>query len=143
MHVPYNGGSEAVTDLIAGHVPVGCMTWSTTLPHIHTRTLVALGVSSAGRMPDAPEVPTFKELGFADLVLTSWFSLSGPANMPREIVDKLNQAVNASMDHPDVQRHLQEEGIETRRMTPGEFTEFVHSEIAKWAPVVKTAVEAK
>jgi tripartite-type tricarboxylate transporter receptor subunit TctC len=142
-HVPYKGGSEAVTDLIGGHVPVGCMTWSTTLGQIRSGTLVALGVSSAAHMPDFPDVPTFKELGFPDLVLTSWFSLSGPANVPHDIVDRLNSAINASMDRPEVQEHLRREGIETQRMSPDEFTEFVRSEVAKWAPVVKTAIEAK
>ncbi len=142
-HIPYKGGSEAVADLIAGHVPVGCMTWSTTLGQIRAGTLVALGVSSAARMPDFPDVPTFKDLGFQDLVLTSWFSLSGPANMPRDIVDKLTRAVNASMDRPAVLAPLRQEGVEIRRMTPDEFTEFVRSEVAKWAPVVKTAIEAK
>jgi tripartite-type tricarboxylate transporter receptor subunit TctC len=143
QHLPYKGGGEAIMDLIAGHVQVGSLTWSTAVEHIRSGTLVALGVTSAARIPGFPDVPTFRELGFPDLVLTSWFSLSGPANMPHDIVAKLNHAVNASMDQPEVQKHLQQEAIETRSMTPEEFTEFVRSEVAKWAPVVKTAVEAK
>jgi tripartite-type tricarboxylate transporter receptor subunit TctC len=63
--------------------------------------------------------------------------------MPRDVVDKLNRQVNAGMEQPNVQKYLRQEAIETRHMTPDEFTDFVRSEIAKWAPMVKTAVEAE
>ena len=81
-HIPYKGGVQAVTDLIAGHVKVGAMTWTTTRPHIRTGMLTALAVSSARRFADDPDLPTLRELGYGELVTTTWWSFSGPAKLP-------------------------------------------------------------
>src|SRR5262249_36781567 len=102
QHVPYKDGGAAIIDLIAGHVKVGCMTPATTLEHIRDGGLVPIAVTSPQRLPDLPQVPTFAELGYPDLVLTSWFALSGPANLPEDIVEPLNRAVNDSMTRDDV-----------------------------------------
>ena len=97
-HVPYKGGVQAVTDLIAGHVKVGVMTWTTSSPHIRSGKLTALAVSSARRLPQLPDLPTLKELGYADLVTTTWWAFSGPAKLPGDIVSgSIARSIRRSM----------------------------------------------
>ena len=83
VHVAYRGGGAAIQDLVAGHVKVGSMTLSTTQPHILAGKLRALAVSSEKRLPEFPELPTLVELGYPELVVTTWYSLAGPAGLPQ------------------------------------------------------------
>jgi tripartite-type tricarboxylate transporter receptor subunit TctC len=136
-HVPYRGAALAINDLVAGHVKLGSMTWTSALGQIRSKAIVPLAVSSANRMPEFPDVPTLKELGYPDLVATTWFSLSAPANLPKAIVDKVNAAVLAAMDVPAVRKRLETEGMEIEKMSADAFTKFVQAEIDKWAPVAK------
>lgn len=136
-HVTYRGGGSAIVDLVAGHLKVGSMTLSTTRQHILAGKIKPLAVSSAHRLAEFPDLPTLVELGYRDLVVTTWYSLAGPAGLPRDIVDRLNTAVNKAMDLPEVRRHLENEMVQTRAMTPGEATEFMQTEVNKWAPVAR------
>lgn len=142
-HIPYKGGVQAVTDLIAGHVKVGAMTWTTTRPHIRAGTLTALAVSSARRFADDPGLPTLRELGYGELVTTTWWSFSGPAKLPPDMVQRLNQEINKALDAPDVRRKLEQEAIVTEKMSPAQFTRFVETEIGKWGPLAKAAIGAQ
>jgi tripartite-type tricarboxylate transporter receptor subunit TctC len=116
------------------------MTFSTTRPHIQAGKLVPLAVSSPERLSDFPEIQTFNELGHPDLVATSWFSISGPARLPRSVVEKLNAAINKSMTLNSVRKHFEQEGVLTNSMSPEEFTLFVESQIKKWVPIVKASI---
>jgi tripartite-type tricarboxylate transporter receptor subunit TctC len=137
VHVVYRGGGAAILDLVAGHVKVGSMTLATTLPHIRTGAVRPVAISSAGRVPELPDVPTLVELGYPELVVTTWYSLSGPAGIPKDIVDRLNREVNKAMGVPKIREHLAQEAVQTRPMTPEEMTRFMKSEIDKWVPAVK------
>jgi tripartite-type tricarboxylate transporter receptor subunit TctC len=137
VHVVYRGGGAAILDLVAGHVKVGSMTLATTLPHIRSGALRPLVISSAQRVPELPDVPTLVELGYPDLVVTTWYALSGPAGMTKDIVDRLNHAVNDAIDVPKVREHLAQETVQTKKMTSAEMTAFMQSEVDKWTPVVK------
>jgi tripartite-type tricarboxylate transporter receptor subunit TctC len=137
VHVVYRGGGAAILDLVAGHVKVGSMTLATTLPHIRSGALRPLAISSATRVPELPDVPTLAELGYPDLVVTTWYALSGPAGMPRDIVERLNREVNKAMELPKVREHLAQEMVQSRAMTPDEITAFMKSEVDKWVPAVK------
>jgi tripartite-type tricarboxylate transporter receptor subunit TctC len=139
-HVPYRGGAAALTDLVAGHVKVGMMSWSTARQHVRAGKLVPLAMSSAERPKDFPDLPTLHELGYPDLVATTWWALSGPAGLPQEIVEKINSAVNRSLDLPQVRKQLEQEEVQTKAMTPAEVTAFVQSEVSKWVPVVARVV---
>jgi tripartite-type tricarboxylate transporter receptor subunit TctC len=141
-HVVYRGGGQAILDVVAGHVKVASMTLSTTLQHIRAGTLRPLAVSSANRVAELPDTPTLTELGYPELVVTTWYSLSGPKGLPQDIVDKLNREVNKAMDDPRVKKHLEQETIQTRPMTPAEFTAFMTAEVEKWAPTIR-AINAK
>jgi tripartite-type tricarboxylate transporter receptor subunit TctC len=142
-HVPYKGGVQAVTDLIAGHVKVGAMIWTTTGAHIRAGMLAALAVSARERLPQFPDVPTLQELGYDELVTTTWWSFSGPAKLPGELVQRLNQEINKALDSPQVRRRLEQEAIITEKMSPAQFTRFVETEIAKWGPLARAAIGAQ
>jgi tripartite-type tricarboxylate transporter receptor subunit TctC len=139
QHIPYKGASNAMADLIAGHIQAASTTLSTAAAQIHGGKARALAISSEKRLPDYPDVPTYAEMGYKDLVATIWFSLSGPAGMPAEIVERLNAEVRKALDAPDTRERLRPEGIEPNGLTAAEFTAFVASEVKRWAPVVKAS----
>jgi tripartite-type tricarboxylate transporter receptor subunit TctC len=136
-HVPYKGSNPAMLDLIAGHVKIGAMAWSSAVEQIRAGNVQALGVSSEKRLAGFPDVPTFKELGYPDLIAATWFSLSGPPKLPPDISRRLNAAVVEVMQAPDVQKQLAQDGIEFKALSLEDFTKFVEAETARWAPVAK------
>lgn len=136
-HVAYRGGGSAIFDLVAGHVKMGSMTLSTMSQHIKAGTLRALAISSAARVPELPDVPTLVELGYPELVVRTWYGLSGPAGLPPEIVTRINAVVNKAMELPKVQQQLAGEAVETKAMTPAEFTRFMQDQVGQWVPAVK------
>ena len=138
-HVPYRGASLAVSDLIAGHVTVTSTTLTTAATQIKAGKARALAVSSAKRIPEFPDVPTFAELGYPELTASIWFSLSGPAGLPPDIVNRLNADVRRVLKLPDVLERLRPEGIEPGDLDPQQFTAFVASELKRWAPVVRAS----
>jgi tripartite-type tricarboxylate transporter receptor subunit TctC len=137
VHVPYKGGAAALLDLVGGHVKVGMMSYSTAGEHVRAGGLIPIAVSSEKRLPDLPDVPTLKELGYPDLVVTTWWSLSAPAALPRDIAQKVNREINKSFALPQVVRQLKQDAVETKAMTPAEVTQYMQSEIDKWGPFVK------
>lgn len=136
-HIPYKGAALAVTDLVAGHVKLGAMTWTTAHGQIRGKAVVPIAVSSARRIPEFPDVPTFKELGYDDLIATTWFSFSGPADVPKDIVTRLNQEIIKAMETPQVREKLAQEAMETEKMSPEQFTRFVQSEFDRWGAIAK------
>jgi tripartite-type tricarboxylate transporter receptor subunit TctC len=137
-HIPYKGASQALNDLIGGHVKLGSMTFTTASSQIRAGNVVPLAVSSANRLKEFPDLPTFKELGYPDMVATTWFSMSGPKGLPADILQKVNAAVDKAKDSADVQKRMALEGMETEKMSPEDFTKFVGAELGKWGPVAKT-----
>ncbi len=136
-HIPYKGAGPALTDLVAGHVKLGTMTFSSAAEQIRAGKVLALAVSTDKRIPNFPDIPTFKEVG-QDLVAATWFSLSGPARLPNDIVQQLSRETLKAMQLPEVQKRLALDAIETRLMSPEEFTKFVESETVRWAPLAKS-----
>jgi tripartite-type tricarboxylate transporter receptor subunit TctC len=142
-HVPYKGGGTAIIDLVAGHIRLGSLTWSTALQHIRAGGLVPLAISSAERLPEFPELPTLAELGYPDAVVTAWFSLSGPPGLPAPLVERLNALVNQAMALPDVRKALERDASLGRPMSVAEFQAFMRSEVEKWTPIVRTLAAGK
>src|SRR5262245_5015697 len=138
-HVPYKGANPAMFDLIGGHIKLASVTWTTALAHIESGAVIPIAVTAKGRLPKFPTLTTLAELGFPDLVATTWFSLSGPPRLPPAIVERLNQEVLKALDWPEVRARLDQEGIESERMDGATFTTFVEAEIARWAPVVRSS----
>jgi tripartite-type tricarboxylate transporter receptor subunit TctC len=138
-HVPYKGASLAVADLIAGHVKVTSTTLTTAASQIKAGKARALAVSSVKRVPEFPDLPTFGELGYPELTASIWFSLSGPAGVPPEIVNRLNAEVRRILQLPDVRDKLRLEGIEPGDLDPQQFTAFMAAELRRWAPIVRAS----
>jgi tripartite-type tricarboxylate transporter receptor subunit TctC len=142
QHIPYRGGSQAAQDFIAGHVQLGSMTWTSTRAQVRAGLLLPLVISSRRRQMDFPDVPTFGDLGYAELTTTTWWSLSGPAGIPPDRVQTLNREIRAMLAKPEIQKRLAQDTIETEDMTADAFTRFVADEIKKWGPIAKTAIAA-
>ena len=139
QHVPYKGASGAVTDMIAGHIPAVSTTLSTAAGQIRAGRARGLAISAAARLPEYPDIPTFAESGYPDLVATVWFSLSGPAGMPVPIVERLNAEVRRALELSDVKEKLRHEGIAPNRLEAKEFTAFVADELRRWGPIVRAS----
>ena len=139
QHVPYKGAALAVADLIAGHTMATSTTLTTASTQIKAGRARALAVSSANRVPDFPDVPTFRELGFPQLTASIWFSLSGPAGIPQDVVQKLNVEVRKALKAPEVQARLRLEGIEPGDLDAKQFTQFMESELKRWGPIVRAS----
>ena len=138
QHVAYKGGSPAVADTIAGHIPALFTTLSTASAQIQAGKLRALAITSSKRMPEFPNVPTFSELGYPQLVALTWFSLSGPAGMPSGVVDKLNKEVRKIMQSQAAKEMLAKQSMETFDWDSAKFTQYVGEELKQWAPMIKT-----
>jgi len=138
-HVPYKGASQGLTDLVGGHIAFSSQTVSSTAGQLHAGTLIGVAQTGKERMPDFPTVPTFNELGYPDLIGTTWFSLSGPAGLPADIVAKVNREVVRAMTKPEAQQRLREGGLVADAMTVEEFNKLIAAETARWKPVIEKA----
>jgi tripartite-type tricarboxylate transporter receptor subunit TctC len=136
-HIAYKGGSQAIVDLIAGHVKTGVLTWTAIDQHVRAGTLDALAVTSANRLTYLPDTPTLRELGHKDFVSVTWFSLSGPPKLPRDIVERINAVIVKATDRPEIRKTIERDAIETMPLTPAELNTFAQSEIDRWAPLVR------
>jgi tripartite-type tricarboxylate transporter receptor subunit TctC len=143
-HIPYKGAGPAMTDLIAGHVKLGTITFSSATEQIRAGKVIPLAVSTEKRIPNFPDIPTLKESG-QDLVASTWFSLSGPAKLPNDIVQAISRETLKALQTPAIQQRLALDAFETKLMSPEEFTKFVEAETARWAPLAKSlsAIVAK
>jgi tripartite-type tricarboxylate transporter receptor subunit TctC len=138
-HVPYRGAGPAVSDLLGGQVQVMFDSSSVMLPHVDAGRLRALAVTSAGRMPQLPNVPTVNDLGFPRLTATLWTGLVAPAATPAPIVQKLNAAINEGVKAPEVQQAFQRLGLYATPVSPEEFNAFMIAETHRWAEIVRQA----
>lgn len=138
-HIPYKGASGAVVDLIAGHIHAVSNTLSTAGAHIRSGRARALAISSAARLADYKDVPTFRESGYPNIVATVWFSLSGPPGMPSDIVAKLNAEIRRVLQLPDVRERLRPDGTEPGNLDVKAFHDYVAAEIRRWGPVVRNS----
>jgi len=139
VHVPYKGAAQAMTDLMGGQINAVSTTLSTAAGQIKGGRARALALSSAERLPDYADIPTFVEQGYPDLVATVWFSLSGPAGIPPEIADKLNAEVRRALETSDVRARMRHDGIVPNRLDVKEFTAFVADELRRWGPIVRAS----
>lgn len=137
LHVPYNGGGPAMADLIAGHVPSAINTLGTVSQYARNGSVRLLAVASPKRVRDFPDVPTFAELGYPQMTSVTWFGLSAPVGLPRDIALKLNAEVRAAMANPEVLKKLSAEAIEPGNLDPDGFTQFIRDEIARWTPIAQ------
>ena len=143
VHVAYKGAGPAVADLLANQVPAACMTLSSANAHFASGKLRLLAVTAPSRLPEYPDAPTFAELGYPNLTGTTWFSLSGPAGMPADVVERLNAEVRRGMKSPAIRAQLQQESMVTADLDPAAFRRFVETEIERWSPPAKAVLADK
>jgi len=137
-HVPFQGGGPAVAAALANQVEVLSLSMPPVVPHIKAGRLKGLAVSSLKRVAALPDVPTVTEGGFANFEERSWVGYFAPAKTPAAIVKKLNGAVNEALGMADVRARLDALGLEPQPLSPREFSDYVRSEVAKWAKIIKT-----
>jgi tripartite-type tricarboxylate transporter receptor subunit TctC len=136
LHVPYKGGSPAMTDLLGGQVNVMIVSAWQTIPHIKASKLKGYAVGSKQRMAQLPDVPTFAETlpGFEG---ASWTGLVAPAKTPAPVIARLHQEVIKALANPDVREKLTGQGFEIVGSSPQEFSSFVVAESEKWGKVIR------
>ena len=138
-HVPYSQTGQALSDLVAGHVPFSTFTLSSTSQFLRANQVNGIAVTTADRLPDYADVPTFREKGYPALVGTTWFSMSGPVRLPSEIADKLNREIIAAVTRPETVERYRRDGFVANPLSADEFTKFVADEIVRWRPVIEAA----
>ena len=134
LHIVYRGGTPAMNDLLAGHLPLQFATVAQALPQYRAGQLRALGISSAARYASVPEIPTFKEQGI-DVVTTEWYGLLAPAGTPKPIIEKLNAETKRIMALPNMGDRLA--AIELTHSTPQELDGFIRGETERWGALIK------
>ena len=136
-HVGYKGSAPMHNDLLSGTIKLAIDTLPQNVPFMKDGKLRALAVTSPARAPMAPAVPSVAELGQKKLVAENFLGISGPAGLPRPIVERLHAAMKKSIANPTVQQRLTELGVQGRDMSPEEFTAFVANQVKEWYQPVK------
>ena len=136
-HVPYKGSGPATADLIAGVVKVGFPGTPIAIPHVRAGRLKALGVTTAARSSQMPDVPTIAEAGVPGFEAIVWVGVFAPAGTPRDVVARINGEVVRLLRSPEVQASFAAAGVEPVPKSPEEFGAYVRSEFEKWRRVVQ------
>jgi len=137
VFVPYKGGAQALTDVVAGHAHVMFNGMLATLPMVKNNQLRVLAVSSDKRWPTMPDVPTVAESGYPGFVTGSWQGLLAAGNTPPDVVARLGTEFGKALAIPEIRERLLAQGAEPRTMTPHQFAEFLASETVKWRELAK------
>jgi len=136
LHIPYKGAGPAVADLLGGHVSVMFATASSVHPQVVNGKLRALGTTSAKRTAALPQVPTIAETvpGFET---TQWIAMHGPRGTPREVVERLNTAISASMKSPEFRERMNSQGYDAESSTPQQLAQRIKSEFARFGKLIR------
>jgi tripartite-type tricarboxylate transporter receptor subunit TctC len=137
VHVPYRGGGPLMNDAVAGHVPLAVGSVFLSKPHIDSKRLRALAVTTSQRSANLPEVPTVAESGFAGFDAPAWWAVLAPAKTPPEIVKRMNEEINAALKQSEVAEKLAAQGIVTNIGTPAAAQAFIENQVDTWAKIVK------
>jgi len=139
VHVPYRGAAPAINDLLGHQVQMVFLDLPVLLPHIRSGALRAIAIGAHERAPAAMEVPTTSEVGMPDLQTENWYGMVAPAGTPPAIVAALNRIATEAIGDPLVKEKLTSQGAILIGNSPEQFHEFLGTEIAKWAKVIKDA----
>jgi len=138
VHVPYRGGGPALTDLIGGQVQVMFISAGASIQYVKTGKLRALAICSATRSEAMPEVPTVAA-SVPGYEVSSWFGIGAPRNTPGDIIDKLNQEINAGLADARIKARLSDADAIPFVVSPTEFGKFIAEETEKWGKVIRAA----
>lgn len=138
-HVPYKGGAQVITDLMAGHIDVVMEVIPQLLPLVRSGKIRALAISSATRSPLLPDTPTLAESGFPGYESYTWFGILAPAGTPAAIVERLNAEFGKILTTPELKKRLEDLGADFAPNTAGEYAKFLRDDLEKWRRVVQQA----
>ena len=137
VHVPYKGAGPALADLLGGQVQAMCTSLAGLINFVKSGRVRALGVTTAKRNPQLPDVPTIVESGIPGYEVTIWYAVFAPVATPKAIVDKLNAEMVKALNSSEMKERMALQGMDPAPSTPAELTAFVKAESAKWAKVAK------
>jgi tripartite-type tricarboxylate transporter receptor subunit TctC len=138
-HIGYRGAGPALTDVLSGNVPIIWDNLSSSLPHVKSGKLIAIGLAYDKRIPQLPDLPTFFELGLKDYDSATWYGLVAPAGLPKELVARLNQDSIKIIQSDDFKTRLIDSGAFAIGNTPEQFASQIDREIKKWKQVAEFA----
>lgn len=138
-HVPYAGAGAAITDLLSGEVPLGFLDLPATMSHLQSGALKVLAVGNKNRAMSLPDVPTIAEQGVEGYETSGWLGILAPAGTPAAITERIHAALAETVEVAGVRDRLMQIGIEPTINTPAEFSDFIKSEIPKWAEVIEVS----
>jgi tripartite-type tricarboxylate transporter receptor subunit TctC len=136
-HVPYKGGGPLMQDAVAGHVPLSIASVFVTKPHLDSKRMRPLAVTSSKRSPELPDVPTVAESGFPGFDAPAWWAVLAPAKTPPEIVKRLNEELNKALKNPDIARKLEAQGITVVGGSVKTAQDWIDQQVTTWTKVVK------
>jgi tripartite-type tricarboxylate transporter receptor subunit TctC len=136
-HVPYKGSNQAMNDVLGGQVKVTFAGVPNVLPNIANGKLRALGVSTAKRYADMPDVPTIAEAGVPGYDATIWLGILAPPGTPREIVQRLNTEISKALGTPESRKLMASAGVDVATSTPEAFARLLQVELERWGKVVR------
>jgi tripartite-type tricarboxylate transporter receptor subunit TctC len=139
LMVPYRGGGPAMTDVMAGQVPVMFSSVTQVLPHVRSGKLNVLAVGSTKRSVALPDVPTVAEAGYAGYDVAVWWGVVGPVGIPAALQQKLRTEFLAVTQDPETVKRLVNDSAEPINLSPAEFRKMIHAEVRKWTEVARTA----
>ncbi len=136
-HIPYKGGGPLMNDAVAGHVPLAIGSIFLIKPHVDSKTMRALAVTTSKRSPDLPGVPTMAESGFTAFEAPAWWAVLAPAKTPPDILKRMNEELNKVLQNPEIKKRLDSQGIDIVGGTSDAARVFVERQIDVWAKVIK------
>ncbi len=136
-HVPYRGGGPLMNDALAGHVQLAIGSVFLTKPHLDSKRIRALAVTTSKRSPNLPDVPSLAESGFPGFEAPAWWAVLAPAKTPLEIIARMNAEINKALKMPEIASKLAAQGIDIQASTPAAGQAFIEKQIDTWAKVVK------
>ena len=139
VHIPYKGMALAVTDLMSGQVSLTFGTSLSVVPHVRSGRLRALATTGTRRSPALPDLPTVTEAGVPGFEASLWYGFVGPARLTPEIVQRLNSAIVAVLQLPEIRERLASQGVDPQSNTPEEFAKLLVSDVECWAKVIQRA----
>ena len=137
VHAAYRGIGPAITDLLGGTTHMMMPGLAAATPHIRAGKMKAIAVTGKKRHPNLPDVPTFEELGYQGFDGVQWYGIVGPAKMPADVVNRLNDEINKALANPELQKRLSGEALDVMPMEPEQFGKFIQADIAHWSKLAR------
>jgi tripartite-type tricarboxylate transporter receptor subunit TctC len=137
LHIPFKGASQAMTDVIGGHTQLVFASIGSTISHLRSGKLKAIGIGAEKRNRLIPDIPTVAESGLPGYVVSNWFGIAAPAGTPPAILARLHKELAEIQDSDEMKKQFANDGAEIVRMSSADFSAFIGTELTKWARVVK------